>query len=77
MLVLTRKAGEEIHIGNNIVISICRIRGQRTQLGIEAPPEVAIRRKVRRYEDSAQTVQKELTPHRCRLLDERSSRARL
>jgi carbon storage regulator len=64
MLVLTRKAGEEIHIGNNIVISVCRIRGQRTQLGIQAPPEIAIRRKELRFADPAHTVNKQLTPHR-------------
>jgi carbon storage regulator CsrA len=51
MLVLTRVVGEEIHIGINIVISTCRIRGQRTQLGIQAPPEIDIRRKAVLFED--------------------------
>ena len=40
MLVLTRKAGENIHIGDQIVISIFRIQGQRARLGIKAPPGV-------------------------------------
>jgi carbon storage regulator len=44
MLVLTRKAGENIQIGDQITISIVRIKGQRAQLGIEAPRSVSIRR---------------------------------
>jgi carbon storage regulator len=44
MLVLTRKAAEKIHIGNNIVISVVRIDGSKVRLGIEAPSEIAIRR---------------------------------
>lgn len=44
MLVLTRKAGQNIHIGENIVISVFRIKGQRARLGITAPRGVTIRR---------------------------------
>jgi carbon storage regulator len=44
MLILTRSIGERIVIDDNIVVTVVRIRGQRAQLGLEAPPEVAIRR---------------------------------
>jgi len=44
MLVLTRKAGQNIHIGDEIVVSIVRTHGGRVRLGIEAPRNVAIRR---------------------------------
>jgi carbon storage regulator len=45
MLVLTRKSGEEIIINDEICITVVRLRGNRVQLGIKAPPGVPIRRK--------------------------------
>jgi hypothetical protein len=44
MLVLSRKAGEEIVIDDQIRIQIVRVRGSRVRIGIEAPAEVRIRR---------------------------------
>ncbi len=44
MLVLSRKAKEQLVIGNGIVITVQRITGNRVTLGIEAPNEVRIRR---------------------------------
>ena len=42
MLVLSRKAGEQIVIGEGIVVVVKRITGQRVTLGIEAPGNVHI-----------------------------------
>lgn len=42
MLVLSRKEGEQLMIGNDIVLTINRISGNRVAIGIEAPREVAI-----------------------------------
>ena len=42
MLVLSRKIGERIHIGDNIVIELRRIAGNRVSLAIDAPLDVAI-----------------------------------
>jgi carbon storage regulator len=44
MLVLTRKEGEEIVIGDNIRIKIVDIRGSNVKVGIEAPRDVRVQR---------------------------------
>jgi carbon storage regulator len=44
MLVLSRKKNERIVIGDNIVITVVEVRGDRVRLGIEAPQEVSIHR---------------------------------
>ncbi|EAQ80162.1 carbon storage regulator [Blastopirellula marina] len=44
MLVLTRKPGETIRIGDDIVITISQLKGGRVRIGIDAPPEMGIRR---------------------------------
>lgn len=42
MLVLSRKVGEKIHIGNDIVLTVVLIRGGSIRLGIEAPVTTTI-----------------------------------
>ena len=42
MLVLTRKLGETIVIGEDIVIKVVDIHGKQIRLGIEAPKEISI-----------------------------------
>ncbi len=44
MLVLTRKVGERIHIGNSIVVTVVRLHNDKVRIGIEAPPEVSVHR---------------------------------
>lgn len=44
MLVLTRKAAEQIHIGDDIVITIVEVRGESVRIGIEAPKGLKIQR---------------------------------
>jgi len=44
LLVLTRKAQEEIMIGDNIVVSVVKVSGGKIKLGITAPPEISIKR---------------------------------
>ncbi|RME44543.1 MAG: carbon storage regulator [Deltaproteobacteria bacterium] len=44
MLILTRKPGESVSIGENIKITIKGIKGRQVRIGIEAPPEVPIHR---------------------------------
>lgn len=42
MLVLTRKAGERVCLGNEVVITVTRIDNAKVRLGIEAPAGIAI-----------------------------------
>jgi carbon storage regulator len=42
MLVLTRKAGESILIGDNIKVRVLEARGSQVRIGIEAPDDVKI-----------------------------------
>ena len=42
MLVLSRKIGEKLVIGDNITVVVSRVAGNRVTLGIEAPTEVRI-----------------------------------
>ncbi|QEG43573.1 carbon storage regulator [Roseimaritima ulvae] len=44
MLILSRKLGETIQVGSNVVIKVTAVKGGRVQIGIDAPQEVAIRR---------------------------------
>ncbi|MBM7649363.1 carbon storage regulator [Bacillus ectoiniformans] len=45
MLVLTRKAGEAIRIGDDIEIKIISTKGDQIKIGIDAPKHVEIHRK--------------------------------
>jgi carbon storage regulator len=42
MLVLSRKIGETIIIGNDIRVTVVDVKGGRVKLGIEAPSDVGI-----------------------------------
>ncbi|MCR4414133.1 MAG: carbon storage regulator CsrA [Thermoguttaceae bacterium] len=45
MLVLSRKQEESIVIGENIVVTVVEIRGDKVRLGITAPREVTVHRR--------------------------------
>lgn len=44
MLVLTRKLGQEVVIGQDIRVTVLSIQGSRVKLGFSGPEEVAFRR---------------------------------
>ena len=45
MLVLSRKVGESILIGDNVTVVVTAVEGERVYIGIEAPKDVRIYRK--------------------------------
>lgn len=44
MLILTRRAGESLHIGDTIKITVFSIQGKQVKLGIEVPETTAVYR---------------------------------
>ncbi len=44
MLILTRKVGESVAIGDEIQVSVVEIKGSQVKLGIQAPREVSVHR---------------------------------
>ena len=44
MLVLTRRPGESIVVGENIVVTVIEIKGGQVRIGVDAPREVAVYR---------------------------------
>ena len=44
MLVLSRKSTERIQIGDNVVVTVLEIRGNKVRIGIDAPREVHVLR---------------------------------
>lgn len=55
MLVLSRKRDEAIMIGNDVVITIIEIRGDKVRLGIEAPKATPVHR-----QEVYEAIQREL-----------------
>ncbi len=44
MLILTRRIGETLVIGDEITITILGVKGNQTRIGINAPKEVSVHR---------------------------------
>ena len=44
MLILTRKSGEGIRIGDSITLRIIEVRGNQVRVGVEAPRNISVHR---------------------------------
>jgi len=44
MLILTRRVGETITIGNDVTVKVLNVTGNQIRLGIKAPSDVAVHR---------------------------------
>ena len=44
MLVLARRVGEKLVIGDDVTIAILSVRGNQVRIGIAAPPEIQVHR---------------------------------
>jgi len=64
MLILTRKVGESINIGDDITITILGVKGNQVRIGIDAPKDVAVHReeiyqRIKREETQGETPSEE------------------
>jgi len=53
MLVLTRREGESLIIGDDVKLTILAVKGGQVRVGIEAPKSVAIHREELLHDESA------------------------
>ena len=44
MLILTRRVGETIMVGDDVTITVLGVKGNQIRLGINAPREIAVHR---------------------------------
>jgi carbon storage regulator len=44
MLILTRRVGETVVIGNDVTVTVLGVKGNQVRLGVNAPREVAVHR---------------------------------
>jgi carbon storage regulator len=44
MLILTRRVGETVMIGDNVTVTVLGVKGNQVRIGVNAPKEVAVHR---------------------------------
>ena len=44
MLILTRRVGEKVMIGNDVTVTVLGVKGNQVRIGINAPKNVAVHR---------------------------------
>jgi carbon storage regulator len=60
MLILTRRVGETVMIGNEVTVTVLGVKGNQVRIGVNAPKDVAVHReeiyeRIKREEDGAAT----------------------
>ena len=60
MLILTRRVGETVVIGDNVDVTVLGVKGNQVRIGVKAPREVSVHREeiYKRIKDEAQQPEK-------------------
>lgn len=58
MLILTRRVGESIRIGEDMSVTILSVKGTQVRLGIDAPRDVAVHREEVHREEIYEKIQR-------------------
>jgi len=55
MLILTRRVGESLMVGDDVTITVLGVKGNQVRVGVKAPKDVAVHREeiLNRIEDAA------------------------
>jgi len=44
MLILTRRVGESVMVGTEVIVTVLGVKGNQVRLGVNAPKEIAVHR---------------------------------
>ena len=58
MLILTRRVGETVMIGNEVTVTVLGVKGNQVRIGVNAPKDVAVHR-----EEIYERIKREQDPH--------------
>jgi carbon storage regulator len=73
MLILTRKTGETVMVGDDVTVTVLGVKGSQVRLGVNAPKEVSVHRK--EIYERIKTEKQAMSNRRLRLVDRRQSNA--